>query len=161
MPCGATSTQPVIDRPVILNSLTCGSLSASSPSSGPRRTMSESFQTPTSMLPFSRKPTPPNIFFSSTCLRRGIRWRMRSASGSLKAIGHALVASLRGSLAVTHRVFYLDAEEGPQTEAEPAWQPLVRLPVAVRRRLPVHRDRQGRGPPLPAAQRRDRLPVHP
>src|SRR5262249_39386322 len=69
-PSGATSTQPFIDRPVMSNSLTCGSLSAPPPSSGPRRTMSESFQTPTSSLPFSRRPTPPNIFFSSTPLRR-------------------------------------------------------------------------------------------
>lgn len=41
--------------------------------------MSESFQTPTSMFPFSRKPIPPNIFFSSTFLRRVSVLRMRSA----------------------------------------------------------------------------------
>src|SRR5262249_37115874 len=76
----------------MLNSLTCGSLSASSPFSGPRRTMSESFQTPTSMLPFSRKPTPPNICFSSTPLLRAGAWRIRSASAALKAIGHSSLA---------------------------------------------------------------------
>jgi hypothetical protein len=32
--------------------------------------MRESFQTPTSRFPLSRKPTPPNIFFSSTFSRR-------------------------------------------------------------------------------------------
>src|SRR5262249_13686325 len=69
-PSGSTSTQPFIARPVMSNSLTSGSLSASSPSSGPSRTMSESFQTPTSMLPFSRKPMPPNNFFASIPFRR-------------------------------------------------------------------------------------------
>src|SRR5262245_59859658 len=86
---------------------------------------------------------------------------MRSASASLKGIGTSMRAVLRGSLAVEQRVFYLDAEEGPQTEGETIGREMVRLPVAVRRRLPVHRHRQGRGPPPPAAQRRDRLPVHP
>src|SRR5438477_4970107 len=101
---------------------------------------------PTSKWPFSRKPIPPNIFFSPIPFRRARAWRMRSARASLKALG-----ILRGSLVVTHRVFYLDAEEGPQTEAETAWRPLVRLPASVRRRLPVHGHRQGREPPVPAA----------
>jgi len=48
---------------LVSNALTFGSNSASSPCSPLRRTISEFFQTPTSMLPFSRKPTPPNIFF--------------------------------------------------------------------------------------------------
>src|SRR5262249_6548074 len=115
----------------------------------------------TSDLPVRRKPLPPNSFFSSCPFRRARPWRMRSASGSLKAIGHSLVAGLRGRLAVTHRVFYLDAEEGPQTEAEPAWQPLVRLPVSGRRRLLAHPHRPRRGPPPPAAPRPDRHPVPP
>ena len=45
--------------------------------------MSESFHTPTSMLPFSRKPTPPNIFFSSTPFFRDKASRMRAARDSL------------------------------------------------------------------------------
>src|SRR5437660_5695377 len=48
--------------------------------------MSESFQTPTSMLPCSRKPTPPNIFFSSTPFLRARASRMRAARVSSKAI---------------------------------------------------------------------------
>ena len=63
--------------PVMSNALTCGSSSASSPWSGPSRAMSESFQTPTSMLPFRRKPTQPNIFFSSTPFLRARASRMR------------------------------------------------------------------------------------
>src|SRR5262249_55402690 len=35
-PSGSTSTQPFMARPVVSNSRTCGSLRASSPSSGPR-----------------------------------------------------------------------------------------------------------------------------
>src|SRR5262249_19685418 len=48
---GSTSTQPFIGRPVMSNSRTCSSFSASWPSSGPSRTIRESFQTPTSRLP--------------------------------------------------------------------------------------------------------------
>ena len=51
------------------DSLTLDSFKAFSPRSGPRRTIKESFQTPTSMLPWSMKATPPNIFFSMTALR--------------------------------------------------------------------------------------------
>jgi len=65
-----------------------------------------------------------------------------------------------GSLAVKRRVFYLDAEEGPQTGAEMAGRQVVRVHAAVRRWLALHRDRQGREPPVPAAQRRDGLQVH-
>src|SRR6516165_2003191 len=72
--------------------------------------MSESFLTPTSMLPFSRKPIPPNIFFSSMPFFRASPWRMRSASASSKAI-----SNLQGSLVVKHRVLYLDGKKGPQT----------------------------------------------
>jgi signal transduction histidine kinase len=43
-----------------------------------------------SKLPFSRKPTPPNIFFSSTCLRRERACRIRSARASSTGIGHSL-----------------------------------------------------------------------
>src|SRR5262249_48776226 len=102
-PPGSTSTQPFIGLPVMSNPLTCGSFSASLASSGPSRPMRESFQTPTSRLPFSRKPTPPNIFFSSTPLLRARAWRIRSASAALKAIGHS---SHRGSPTFRQRVFY-------------------------------------------------------
>jgi Protein of unknown function (DUF1572) len=62
---------------VILNSLTWASCNASSLCSGPTRTSSEFFLTPTSMLPFSRKPTPPNIVYFLTFLGRTSRCRMR------------------------------------------------------------------------------------
>jgi hypothetical protein len=63
-PSGSTGTQfLIVPRPVILNSLTWASFSASSLCSGPSRTSSESFQAPTSMLALRRKPMPPNIFF--------------------------------------------------------------------------------------------------
>src|SRR5262249_1781987 len=90
-PSGSTSPQPFMGLPVMSNSLTCGSSSASSARSRPSRTQSESFQTPTSRLPLSRKPTPPNIFLSSTFLRRARRCRMRSARASSKAIGDSLL----------------------------------------------------------------------
>src|SRR5262249_23634359 len=66
-----------------------------------------------SKLPFSRKPIPPNIFFSSMPFFQASPWRMRSASASSKAIGN-----LQGSLVVKHRVFYLDGREGPNTQGK-------------------------------------------
>jgi hypothetical protein len=91
---------------------------------------------------------------------------MRSASASLKAIGNSIRAVLRSSLAVKQRVFYLDAEEGPQTEGETVRRKMVRLPVAMRRRLPVHRiakdvDRRCQQHNAGTASRytRSRLPV--
>ena len=51
--------------------------------------MSRSFQTPTSALPLRRKQTQPNIFFSSTFLRRARASRMRAARDSSKAIRHS------------------------------------------------------------------------
>src|SRR4051812_45562222 len=69
--------------------------------------------------------------------------------------------SLRGSLIVKHRVFYLGAEERPQTQVEVAWRPMVRLPPALRRWHALHWHRQGLEPTLPTAQCRDRLPIYP
>src|SRR5262249_285710 len=68
------------------NSLTCGSRSAALPWSGPRRAMRESFQTPTSRLPWSRTQMPPNIFFSSTPFFRARASRIRAARASLNGI---------------------------------------------------------------------------
>jgi hypothetical protein len=45
-PCGSTATQFLIGLPVMSNARTWDSRSAASPSSGPRRAMSRSFQTP-------------------------------------------------------------------------------------------------------------------
>src|SRR5208283_2112327 len=52
----------------------------------PSRTINDSFQTPTSMLPFKKKTMPPNIFFSSMFLRRARASRMRSARIASNAI---------------------------------------------------------------------------
>src|SRR4051812_35523083 len=84
------------------NGLTCGCRSASSLSSGPSRTQRESFQTPTSRLPLSRKPTPPNIFFSSMLFLRARAPRMRVARDSSKAI--VLVLHQRGPVVLAEHV---------------------------------------------------------
>src|SRR6516225_4634458 len=155
-PSRLTTTQPfIVPRPLISNSLTWASFSASSLCSGPSRTSSESFLTPTRRLPFSRKPRPLNIFFSSTPFLRARASRMRAARDSSKAIG-----SLQGSLVVNQRLFYLDGQEVPHADAEAPRRPLVCLHGKVRRRLALHRHRQGHGPALAAAQRRDRLSLH-
>src|SRR4051794_14484059 len=99
------------------NSLTCGSFSASSPSFSPSRTTSDSFQTPTSRLPFSRKPIPPNIFLSSTFFRRASRCRMRPARVSSNAI--VLLLHQRGPVVLVehpreaHGVHAVDQGVGP------------------------------------------------
>src|SRR5262249_44721594 len=77
-PSGSTATQFLIGLPVMSNARTCGSSSAASPSSGPRRAMSLSFQTPASALPLMKKQMQPNIFFSSVFLRRARASRMRA-----------------------------------------------------------------------------------
>src|SRR5262245_20766600 len=85
-PSGSTATQFRISLPVMSNARTCGCRSAASPSSGPRRAMSRSFQTPTSALPLMKKQMQPNIFFASTFLRRARASRIRAARDSSKAI---------------------------------------------------------------------------
>jgi hypothetical protein len=66
---------------------------------------------PPSKLPFNRKPTPPNIFFSSMYLRRANASRMRRARASLKAIGDSILVVLRRSLTIKYRVSYPNAEK--------------------------------------------------
>lgn len=51
--------------------------------------MSRSFQTPAKALPLSMKQMQPNIFFSSTFLRRARASRMRPARDSSKGIGQS------------------------------------------------------------------------
>ena len=51
-----------------------------------RRAIRESFQTPTSRLPRSRKPMPPNIFFSTMPFLPNSATRIRCARDSLKAM---------------------------------------------------------------------------
>jgi uncharacterized protein (TIGR02246 family) len=126
-PSGPTSTQPFMARPVMSNSRTCGSRSASSWLSVPSRAISESFQTPTSMLPWRRKPTPPNIFFSSMFLRQASRCRMRSARASLKAIGHSHHCNSR---TVQHRVFYRKAP-APHRQQEPYGEIAMARPMTT------------------------------
>ena len=70
------------------------------------------------------------------------------------------VASRPRSLTLGYRVSYLDGEEGPQAEVAAARRDVVRLHRALRRRHALHRHHEGREPPLPAAQRRDRLQIH-
>src|SRR5262249_47748355 len=74
-----------------------GSLSADSYFAGPSRRIRNSFQIPMHIFPLSRKPTPPNIFFSENPLRRETRPRSRSASCASKDIG-----LLRGSQSQRH-----------------------------------------------------------
>src|SRR5262249_50468943 len=64
-PAGAPSTQPFIACPVMSSALACGSFSTSLLPTGPRLAMRESFQTPSSRFPSSRKPRPANIFCTS------------------------------------------------------------------------------------------------
>src|SRR5262249_25768729 len=87
-PSGATSRHPfILPRPVIWNSLAWASLSALSPCAGRSRTSTESLLAPTSKLPFSKKPTPLSLFFSSKFLRQVSRCRMHRASSWRKVIG--------------------------------------------------------------------------
>ena len=90
MPSGSTMAQPFIGRPVTSNGLTCGCNKASSPCSGPRRTINESFHTHTSMLPWNKNAMPPNIFFSTTPWGIPNKWRTRFASDllyTMKTVG--------------------------------------------------------------------------
>src|SRR5947209_7829700 len=55
--------------------------------------MRESFHTPTNMLPLSKNPIPPNIFFPSTFLRRASRCRMRSGLALVRCTGRTYPAA--------------------------------------------------------------------
>ena len=82
----STSTQFLIGLPVMSKARTCGSRNAASPSSGPRRAIRPSFQTPTRALPLRKKQMQPNIFFSSMFFLRTRASRMRAARDSSKGM---------------------------------------------------------------------------
>src|SRR3954447_3916279 len=86
-PSGSTTTQPFIGLPVMSNTPTWGFFNAVSARSGPTRAISESLKTPTSSLPWSRKLSPPNIFFSVMPGSRARASRVRAAKDSLKGMG--------------------------------------------------------------------------
>src|SRR4051794_40174653 len=86
-PSGSTTTQPFIGLPVMSNTPTWGFFNAVLACSGPTRAISESLKTPTSSLPWSRKLSPPNIFFSVMPGSRAKASRVRAARDSLKGMG--------------------------------------------------------------------------
>src|SRR4051794_7651299 len=94
-PSGSTTTQPFIGLPVMSNTPTWGFSNAVLACSGPTRAISESLKTPTSSLPWSRKLSPPNIFFSVMAGSRAKASRVRAAKDSLKSMG-ALPEAVRG-----------------------------------------------------------------